>query len=1134
MLLCTSCNPKHEDGDDSEPVEPRFSTYEEADFTDPTLKVWPDEWLGREQWMGHVEKMPFAPWADRDHPEAAPDEDARWKWGLEENYVDGATVAMAEDDPRLDGRAFLQQEDDPYAYIDGDDVRDPETGEVHPVFIAFLELLGATYCDVSQSSAGVHAVFRGDLPEDVKEASWRIGEEPWGANEDLPSIEIYDGKRVYVATGEHVSGTPKEICEWDDDALEGILNANGQLPVERDRGEIDVEREEYDYDSDEYEPSASSSDETATDIRDLFAAIDRLDAQRVAEQTIVQRWNGSASTSSGERAFWPSWGSLNDGGTANIVNAERWQDTGELGGYGGPVSMAAIDAGEIRPQDAPDKVRGETWWRGVEHLRELGFDIPEYEPGTDSAGHHDGEATSVLPLGQLEALDPAERRRFAKKRGLDWPTTSEARDELFASIAEVMRHEDDRVVDAPTSLGKSYTIASTDWSKPSLDDVTGNRQVVHLSKTRDARDENVETARDQLDEDDWFVLKARHEACPVAAGDHDPDEDESNDRPIVTLNGEPASEWLASMCDGKGIPFSVAHSFLSEHNDQGRAELPCCEGGECPAIDQWRELREGNYSLVFGTHEFAHVPNLRLQTNVVIDEQPDFVQDDLGQDRIRRAVTAYLQEIDAEVRTWEELLRVSRDGLSLNEHDQRDLDQRWTDLHNALANGAGREWFLENPDAHTLAPAIARAILQAEDRGNGRRAATVSFEPPRLDAQAREEDGWNREWCSVVLDEDNTIRQIRVKPDLQLARSVVGLDAHPALPVWQANSVPWIERSSVLDPQERQLWRRYERGLRVVQVGDATRPLASGEYFQPEQVGALAEHLRREFGEDFRTGITTSAVEPQFDRILDEAGVHDPETMHYGEEKSRNDFADEPVGIVEGCIDPGDDYVLDLLAELDLDAEPETTVDDAGDEHRARGRGFEGTDAGEAQAILASVRENHTAQAAGRYARNPDDPDSTATVFVRTDAMPVDFADVQVPGVEWVYGEQQRAIAEDLREATGTRTAREIAEERGVSQRHVQRTLKRLVDHGVVHAAEGQGDHGATLYADDGLPVEGMVDVDIATGDVQDPYTWGVAIRDPAVLGNGSSRGNAGGGPSSTSTWNWKSASQTEGSPPST
>ncbi len=45
---------------------------------------------------------------------------------------------------------------------------------------------------------------------------------------------------------------------------------------------------------------------------------------------------------------------------------------------------------------------------------------------------------------------------------------------------------------------------------------------------------------------------------------------------------------------------------------------------------------------------------------------------------------------------------------------------------------------------------------------------------------------------------------------------------------------------------------------------------------------------------------------------------------------------------------------------------------------------------------LASVRETHVAQAAGRYARSPEDPDATATVYIRTDPLPEGFADVQV------------------------------------------------------------------------------------------------------------------------------------------
>ncbi|MBX0350367.1 hypothetical protein EGH26_19450 [Halomicroarcula pellucida] len=1131
--------------------DPKWGRWAGADWTDPDIDVYPPGLLDREQWMGHQEKKPFAPWADRDHSEADADEDARYKWGLAENYLDGEGIAMAEVDPRLDGRAFLQQPDDPFAYVDGDDVRDPETGDVHPAFVAILEHLGLTYADVSQSGTGAHAIYRGDLPGGVKQASWQLDEDPWGSNDDLPSIEIYPGKRVCVMTGDHVQGTPTDVREWDDDVLDVLLEANDEVASsQRDRVEdVDAAREEFD--SSDYEPEATSADETTTDIRDIFAALDHLDAQRVAERTIVHRWNDSASTSDGYRAFAPTWGPSSNG-TANIVNDRIWQDTGDRGGYGGPVVMALIDAGELRPEQAAGGVTGADWWTGVEHLRDLGFSIPELEDvddedQTDSADHPlledafdqdagvDGEPTSTLPLGQLEALPQQDRKRVAKKRGLDWPSTGEARDELLATIKQAMRHEDETVVDAPTSLGKSYTVATTRWD--AFDDVTGGQPVVHLSATRDARDEAAAAAADAGGE--HFVLQSRHEACPVAAGDHDPREarEADADRQVITIDGEPASQWLDRQCEGKGLPFSAAHQYLAEHNDQSTT-LPCCRGSkttydeeegdfdegdspQCPAIEQWETLREGEWPLVIATHNFAHVPGLRQSANIVVDEEPDFTQD-LSKERIERAITAYLQAADAPVSTWESF-------ISLVEHDGwgGDAGKERDQLQGCLDYEPDREWYISNPDAHTLAPALARAIFHAEDRGNGRRVGKTPHQPPRLDANAGDDDGWNRVWVTVAMDEDNDVRTVRTAPDLSQARSVIGLDAHPAQPVWAVNTVPHIDTTSVLDPEERRLWRRYERGLRVVQVGDATRPLASGEYFQRDQAETLVEHLRAEYGDAFRTAITTSSVESQLQDILDDAGVDDVDdrTMHYGEEKSRNDFADEGVGLVEGCIDPGDEFVLDLLAELDLDAAPET-VDVDGEQERAHGRGFEGADADTAREILASVRENHTAQAAGRYARNPDDPESHATVFVRTDAMPADFADVQVSGIEWTFTDVQRDIVETLRSSTTSMTAREVAADVGVTKEHVRQTLDRLEGMDSVQAFEGGGAHGATLYADDGLPNAGVVDLGNTANDaVLDTYTWSLAIRDPAPSVDALTTGSSTDDQPATSVWDWRNTS---------
>jgi primase-polymerase (primpol)-like protein len=135
----------------------------------------------------------------------------RYKWVLSENYVDGKTVARAEVDPRLDGRVFIQLETDPFVFVDGDDVRCPESGEVCPEFLVLLDRLGVTYGDVSTSGSGVHAHYTGELPGEQGQAVFEIADEPWGANDSPPTVEIYTNKHVCVTSGEHVDGTPSRL-----------------------------------------------------------------------------------------------------------------------------------------------------------------------------------------------------------------------------------------------------------------------------------------------------------------------------------------------------------------------------------------------------------------------------------------------------------------------------------------------------------------------------------------------------------------------------------------------------------------------------------------------------------------------------------------------------------------------------------------------------------------------------------------------------------------------------------------------------------------------------------------------------------------------------------------------------------
>ena len=1062
------------------------NSWRNTDFTTTNAGVYPQPHHEREQWMGRLagEKTTFSPWADSDHPEADPEDDARFKWSLEENHTDGDTVAMGEADPRLDGRVFIQRDEDRFAFVDGDDVRCPETGEVHPAFTAMLEHLGMTYADVSTSGSGVHAYYTGDIPLDGHgQASFDIDDEPFGANDTPPSIEFYANKHLCITTGEQVEGTPTAAVEWDADALRPILEAAGFEDEEEVSHDTDQESPELDG----YDPDATAADETASDVRDVLSAVDDLQPR---DLPLRSRQVGKDSD---EWEKWdPSSYRSSDG------NDSLHRPAGEpvfhdfkKGKSFGVLSLFAAEQGIIN--DPWDRLAGEDWWEAVDTAREKGAPIPEFTTASE------GEAVASLGVSKLNALDPEDRRRAARKRGHDIPTTRDARERLRSAIFREMRNGNTTVLDAPTALGKSYTVATEPWLR--RQSVTGDAPVIHLHATTDARDEAAAETADVMSTGE--VLLGRKEASPVARGDHDPQPDDEDPEIVVTVDGQPASEWFDAMCDEKGLAFSTALAIARRRNDQDLDELPPF-GEEDPAVAQWDGVpRDGDgdpaADVVHATHQFAHVPSIRANTNIVLDEQPDY-REDLSQDRIRRMINAYLKEIGAPVTNFEDFVRLAEyDDVGGDAAAERDaLDE----MLSADGDTLPTEWYVENPDAHALAAGIARGLWNAltfeEADANGRRSTKVYHEPPRFDADQADYSAGT--WLSVVVDDDHTVRRVRSTPDFREARAVVGLDAHPSMPLWELNGAPGMTHDSVLDSTERRLWRRFERGLTVVQVGDATRPRSGDralEWMNDDRVRAVLQRLREHYGDGFKTALSTVQTERQVRELLDEVAegcsIDEENTMHYGEEKSRNDFATEEAGYVYGCMDPGDEMILDTLAELNLDATPSTAETEDGEIVREKGRTFDGDDDEKAAAVLASVRENHVAQAAGRYARDADG-DRGATVYVHTDAAPTGFVDVETPGVEWLATDLQRSIIDTLTEREEA-TAREIADAVDCSKEHVRETLKKLEDRELIERKAGEGYNGADVFADEGATHD-ITETDSTANDrLWGSNRWSLAIE---------------------------------------
>jgi len=647
--------------------------WSEVDFTNPVPGTYPAAWLEREQWMGHRDKRPFAPWGDRNHPEATSDTDARYKWGLSENYVDGDTIAIGEHDQRLDGRVFLQQEDDPFGFVDGDDVRDPETGEVHPAFVAILEHLGLTYADVSISGTGIHAPYLAPdgLPLDGKEqASFPIDTEPWGANDDLPSIEIYANTHVCVATGDHVPGTPTEIREWNADALRSILEANGY----DDRPEVKHDTDRDRADLDDYDPDATTADEITEDARDVLAAVDQLRPQNLSLRT---RQVGTDSTG------WETWDPStyrHSSGKDSLHTPDREifydQKKGETFGV---LKLFALEQGIL--SRSGERLAGEKWWEAIKKAREAGAPIPEYVGGRGK----DGQPIGVLPS--------AERDLKTAASGWDWKhatqqddetlTIPEARERTTNAIAEAYTEHDQMLVEALPSMGKSYGAVKAAAE-------TGQQVTILTGR---GHKEQYDQFREWCDEFglDYYTLPSFTRHCDTANGTH----------------GEDLANTVRNWYQRGATPKKI-HETAEYVLDR---PLPCQDDDAriCPYTSRW-DFDPDEFDVLIGHYSHAYKPKVTAGRAVVFDEFPDIYETILDSE-LQGAISYWLDITpDVPFDDYTDLIE-NRD-----DQERRGQALLWF-KHNSVESDEMHVF--DDGKAHAAAPIAVYTLLDSEDLGNG-------------------------------------------------------------------------------------------------------------------------------------------------------------------------------------------------------------------------------------------------------------------------------------------------------------------------------------------------------------------------------------------------------------------------------
>jgi len=105
------------------------------------------------------------------------------------------------------------EEAQPITLLDWDDVRDPESGTIHPVCAEALRRGG--YAEISQSGEGIHQFLYGSIPGGLAKFLRHIDDEPF-VGEERPMLEMYASGRLTAMTGQHVAGTARDLVEGQD------------------------------------------------------------------------------------------------------------------------------------------------------------------------------------------------------------------------------------------------------------------------------------------------------------------------------------------------------------------------------------------------------------------------------------------------------------------------------------------------------------------------------------------------------------------------------------------------------------------------------------------------------------------------------------------------------------------------------------------------------------------------------------------------------------------------------------------------------------------------------------------------------------------------------------------------------
>jgi putative DNA primase/helicase len=149
----------------------------------------PEELTERPQWVcwryeergGKLTKVPYTPYTIS----RASSTDLM-DWGTFYQAMDAYRASVADSTRPYDGIGFVFSSADPYAGIDLDKCRNPETGDIASWAQKIIDRVKEGYIEISPSGTGVHIIVEGN----VRDGGMRKG-----------PIEMYSRDRFFTITG---------------------------------------------------------------------------------------------------------------------------------------------------------------------------------------------------------------------------------------------------------------------------------------------------------------------------------------------------------------------------------------------------------------------------------------------------------------------------------------------------------------------------------------------------------------------------------------------------------------------------------------------------------------------------------------------------------------------------------------------------------------------------------------------------------------------------------------------------------------------------------------------------------------------------------------------------------------------